>query len=75
MKEMPMHNYSDLPRETIEPWVQFLESLDATSKIQLMERSWNALTSFEQNLVIVDLKEFFSGGGGGEIMDENSNDQ
>ena len=55
---MPMHNYLDLPREDIASWCTFLIGLPPTEKNGLLKSLWEILTSFEQNLVIVDLKEF-----------------
>jgi hypothetical protein len=60
MGEMPMHNYPDLPRENIEPWCSFIESLESSEKCRLLRSIWDILTSFEQNLVIVDLKAFIA---------------
>ena len=59
MEEMPMHNYVDLPRSKIEPWIVYFGSLVADEKVTLMKDTWALLTSFEQNLVILDLKTFF----------------
>ena len=71
MREMPMHNYEDLPRSTIEPWVAFLESLSSNDKVALMKKTWELLTSSEQNLVIVDLKTFFCESHGVDEIDES----
>lgn len=60
MNAMPMHNYEDLPRSNIEPWCSFLESLPSCEKCLLLKEIWVLLTSFEQNLVIVDLKAFLN---------------
>lgn len=60
MQPMPMHNYHDLPLERIQSWCNFFHSLDSNSKTHLLERFWNALTSKEQNDVILDLQVFMS---------------
>jgi hypothetical protein len=60
MNEMPMHNYPDLPRENIEPWCLFIEGLESAEKCRLLHSIWDILSSFEQNLVILDLKAFVS---------------
>ena len=72
MKEMPMHNYSDLPRQTIEPWVEFLESLGEHEKCELMEKLWKSLESYEQDRVVIDLKEFLRTGKATTSIDDGS---
>jgi hypothetical protein len=62
MMAMPLHNYVDKPREGIELWCQYFESLDPQSKTVLLVRIWGVLTSTEQHAVIVDLRLFVSMG-------------
>jgi hypothetical protein len=71
MIPMPMHNYEDLPIENIQPWCQFLENLQSDKKCELLKQMWELLTSFEQNLVIVDLKTFLTQNLQKDILDES----
>jgi hypothetical protein len=58
MLPMPLDNYRDKPREAIEPWCSFYESLPSESKNAFMARLWNALDDKEQTAVIMDLRLF-----------------
>lgn len=58
MMPMPLHNYIDKPRESIEPWCNFYESMTSEKKSAFMARLWNALEDNEQTAVITDLRLF-----------------
>ena len=60
MVTMPLHNYVDKPRSSIELWCRFFESMSIESKTELLVKIWNCLDGKEQTLVIVDLREFIS---------------
>jgi len=60
MLPMPMHNYPDFPLDLISTWCNFFQSVDSQSKTSILEHFWYALSSKEQNDVILDLQLFMS---------------
>lgn len=60
MQPLPMHNYPDFPLERISTWCHFFQSIDSSSKTNLLEQIWHALSPREQNDVILDLQVFMS---------------
>jgi tetratricopeptide (TPR) repeat protein len=60
MQPMPMHNYLDLPMDHIQSWCDYFQTLDSNSKTSILEQFWYALTSKEQNDVVLDLQLFMS---------------
>lgn len=56
MVAMPLHNYEDLPRARIAPWVDYFRDLPFEGKAALFQGLWASLSSEEQSDVILDLQ-------------------
>lgn len=58
MMALPLHNYHDLPRASIEPWCSHFESCAAQEKTRVLAQVWGLLSDHEQTAVIADLQAF-----------------
>ena len=58
MMAMPLHNYHDLPRAALEPWVAFFEQQAPQEKTRVFREIWGLLSDPEQTAVIADLRLF-----------------
>lgn len=57
MMRFPLHNYIDI--EIPGSWIKWFDNLDSQDKIQAMAVCWELCGSYEQNMVVQDLKSFF----------------
>uniref|UniRef100_A0A6V1NCR2 Uncharacterized protein n=1 Tax=Heterosigma akashiwo TaxID=2829 RepID=A0A6V1NCR2_HETAK len=57
MVELPMDNYEDMQKT--DAWVDFYTSQDSAAKLDVFEKTWDATTDQEKNIIINDLKHFF----------------
>jgi tetratricopeptide (TPR) repeat protein len=62
MADMPLHNYTDLPRERVALWCDYFKnSLDMEGKNLVFQAIWNKLlTTEEKTDIIMDMKLLFN---------------